>query len=337
MVQTPTPRVSAIMIFLNGEAFLAEAIDSVLAQQGVEWELILVDDGSGPAATAIARAYADNHPGKVRYIEHPGHANLGMSASRNAGLAVARGDYAAFLDADDKWLAGRLQAHVELLDSHPQVSVVIGQTLWWRSWQPAGAHRFKPWEGIDTPLRCVLPLGRVIEPPDAARIYLETRGAGMPGICSVTVRVSDALAVGGFNPDFRTLYEDQVFHFRTALRFRMLATAEIHALYRQHPDSACNSEGRRNSDAKMRPIFLEWLQRHLVESGCTDQRIWTAFRAEMFRFDQPTLWWWSRLPRRARDWWNENSQNLLVLLLGPKGYDRLRQRVGKPPIGVSGP
>jgi glycosyltransferase involved in cell wall biosynthesis len=328
MTDNPQPQVTAIMIFLNGEAFLAEAIESVIAQQGVDWELVLVDDGSGPAATAIAQDYARRHPARIRYIDHPGHANLGMSASRNAGLAAARGACVAFLDADDSWMPLRLKTHLDILDAHPEVSVVIGQTLWWRSWIPAGQARLKPWERVDMPGETGLPLHTVIEPPEVALSYLQTRGCTMPGICSVTVRQCDALAVGGFNPAFRTLYEDQVFHFRIALRFRIWATDVIHARYRQHPDSACNLEGRMQSDARMRPIFLDWLQRHLVESSCTDQRIWKAFRAEMLRFDQPRLWWWSRLPVRARDWWNVNSRRAWIMLLTPRGYMRLRRRLG---------
>ena len=84
------PKVTAILIFLDGERFLAEAIDSILGQTLTDWELILVDDGSGEAASGIARDYAARFPGRIRYTDHPGHANLGMSASRNAGLKLAR-------------------------------------------------------------------------------------------------------------------------------------------------------------------------------------------------------------------------------------------------------
>ena len=78
--------VSVITIFLNSEAFIAEAIDSVLAQDFRSFELILVDDGSTDTSSAIARRYAETHPDRVRYIDHPQHANHGMSASRNAGI-----------------------------------------------------------------------------------------------------------------------------------------------------------------------------------------------------------------------------------------------------------
>src|SRR5215213_8596780 len=94
------PRVSVIMIFLNTERFIEEAIESVFAQTYDDWELVLVDDGSTDASTAIARRYAAQHPHKVRYLEHAVHQNLGMSASRNLGIREAHGEFIAFLDAD---------------------------------------------------------------------------------------------------------------------------------------------------------------------------------------------------------------------------------------------
>lgn len=329
------PKVSVILIFLNGEAFIAEAIDSILAQTFADWELILVDDGTTDGASAIARAYADSHPERIRLIEHPGHANRGMSASRNAGIAVARGDYIAFLDADDVWMPRRLEVHVAILDRHPDVGVVMAPTLMWRSWQTTGRSWFKPWQYLDSVIESGLPAHRVIAPPEVAVSYLERRGGSMPGICSVTVRRDVALAVGGFNDDFRTLYEDQVFHFRTALRVPIWVNDEVLAWYRQHDESACNKEGRMASDLRMRPLFLDWLQGHLVDSGCKDARVWQAFRIEMMRFDQPMLWWWSRLPIRARDWWNVHSRRLWITLLTPTGYSRLRRWLGMAPVDLN--
>jgi glycosyltransferase involved in cell wall biosynthesis len=87
------------MIFLDAERFLAEAVESVLAQRGVTWELLLVDDGSTDAGTQRARSYVEADQGRVRYLEHPGHRNRGMSASRNLGIAAAEGELVA--DAPD--------------------------------------------------------------------------------------------------------------------------------------------------------------------------------------------------------------------------------------------
>src|SRR5438876_10917096 len=94
------PLVSVVIIFWNAERFLREAIESVFAQAYVNWELLLVDDGSTDGSTAIARSGVEQDPQRVRYVEHPGHDNRGMSASRNLGIGNAQGAVVAFLDAE---------------------------------------------------------------------------------------------------------------------------------------------------------------------------------------------------------------------------------------------
>ncbi|HUG86498.1 MAG TPA: glycosyltransferase, partial [Euzebya sp.] len=95
------PLVSVVVPFYNDGQFLEDAIDSVRAQAFEEWELLLVDDGSTDGSTRVARRAAADHSGRIRYLDHPGHANRGAPASRNRGIAMARGSYVAFLDADD--------------------------------------------------------------------------------------------------------------------------------------------------------------------------------------------------------------------------------------------
>ena len=80
-----------IMIFLDERRFIQEAIQSVLSQTYEHWELLLVDDGSRDGSSEIARRIATQYPAKVRYLEHTGHQNLGMSASRNLGVRHAKG------------------------------------------------------------------------------------------------------------------------------------------------------------------------------------------------------------------------------------------------------
>lgn len=85
------PLVSVITIFLNAGKFIQEAIESVFAQTYGKWELLLVDDGSTDGSTEIALGYAKQYPKRVRYLEHNGHRNRGMSASRNLGISDAGG------------------------------------------------------------------------------------------------------------------------------------------------------------------------------------------------------------------------------------------------------
>ena len=114
------PHTSCVVIFLDGAGFIDEAIASVVYQAGFDdWELILVDDGSTDASTAIAKAWAAGDPARIRYVEHDGHQNRGMSASRNLGVALARGTYVAFLDCDDVWLPSALAHRARVAAAYP--------------------------------------------------------------------------------------------------------------------------------------------------------------------------------------------------------------------------
>src|SRR5919106_701644 len=128
------PLVSTVSIFLNGLEFLDEAIQSVFAQTYPHWELIFVDDGSSDGSSEIARGYAERYPDQIRYLEHEGHRNLGMSASRNLGIRESTGDYVALLDADDVWLSGKLEHQVGILERNPDAAMVYGPAEWWYSW-----------------------------------------------------------------------------------------------------------------------------------------------------------------------------------------------------------
>ena len=110
------PLVSVVMPVYNGERFLAEAIESVLAQEYRRLEIIVVDDGSTDSSAAIAGARG------VRCLRQP---NRGVAAARNAGLAAARGTLIAFLDQDDVWLPHKLEVQVEFLAARPSVDLVI--------------------------------------------------------------------------------------------------------------------------------------------------------------------------------------------------------------------
>src|SRR4029078_7176152 len=72
------PLVSAVIVVLNGERFLEEAIGSVVSQTDAAGEVIVVDDGCTDSSPAIVRRFAERHPGRIRLVAHPGHTNLGI-------------------------------------------------------------------------------------------------------------------------------------------------------------------------------------------------------------------------------------------------------------------
>ena len=246
-----TPRVSVVCIFLNEEKFLAEAIESVLAQDYDDWELLLVDDGSTDASTRIALDYAARHSGKIFYLEHPGHANRGMSASRNLGLARARGEFVAILDGDDCWLPGKLAGQVAVLDAHPDAVMVSGGHVEWRSW--AGG-KDETWlsgpvtEGMTWPPRATLgvyPLGRGGDPT------------------APMIRRKVAEAIGGWEEGFPGLYEDQAFLAKVYLAGPVYWSRQIWLKYRRHPDNT-TAWIAWVEYAATRTRFLDWFEGYVA-------------------------------------------------------------------------
>jgi glycosyltransferase involved in cell wall biosynthesis len=292
------------MIFLNGLPYMDEAIESVLAQEYRDWELVLVDDGSTDGSSELAKSYADAHPARIRYVEHEGHANLGMSASRNRGIAEARGEFVCFLDADDIWLPRRLSEHVAMLDANPEVGMVYGPTLYWFSWH--SKQDVDPFfaDQSDVAGDMVLSTGRVHSPPSVLTAFLTTRGGSLPGICSLLCRKEVCVSLGGFESSFRGLYEDQVFLSKVCLNVPVMIHPQVLDYYRQHPDSHCyQAIGRGDYDPdKPHPArgrYLDWLESYLKSHRIDDPVIWSALKKEQFPYRHPTAYAVANAPGEA--------------------------------------
>lgn len=111
---TEAPLVSVVIPAYNAAPWLSAAVDSVLAQDFQDYELIVVDDGSTDGTPGVLARYGD----RIRSLRK---ANGGLSSARNAGIAAARGRYVAFLDADDRWLPGKLAAQVACMEARSEV------------------------------------------------------------------------------------------------------------------------------------------------------------------------------------------------------------------------
>jgi glycosyltransferase involved in cell wall biosynthesis len=110
------PLVSVVVPVYNGERYLGEALDSILAQDYDPFEVIVVDDGSDDGGAELARAR------DVRVLVQ---ANGGPAAARNAGIAASRGSFVAFLDQDDLWVPGKLAKQIEMLVRRPDLGFVF--------------------------------------------------------------------------------------------------------------------------------------------------------------------------------------------------------------------
>lgn len=111
------PRVSIVIPLYQTEAYIADALSSVLAQTFADYEVVVVDDGSRDRGPDIARSCGD---ARVRVVAQE---NRGLAGARNTGIREARGELVALLDADDLWEPGKLAAHVAQFDREPDLDV----------------------------------------------------------------------------------------------------------------------------------------------------------------------------------------------------------------------
>jgi len=275
------PTVSAIIIFLNGEKFIEEAIQSVLAQTYEDWELLLVDDGSTDKSTQIVQYYAEQNNQKVFYFKHHNHQNKGMSASRNLGIHHAKGEYIAFLDADDVWLPDKLARQVTVMKAQPEAGMVYGNTLYWHSWTG---------QRDDQQLDHIPPLGvkpnTLFTPPQLLQLYLSGKAA-VPCTCSILVRHEVIKRVGGFEESFRGMYEDQAFYTKIGLTEPIFVTDDCLDRYRQHANSSCHIAIDTGQAHAARLDFLEWIVTYLSSHHNEGLDIWMVLRRELWLNRQP--------------------------------------------------
>jgi glycosyltransferase involved in cell wall biosynthesis len=305
MTEAPAPGtpslVSCVVIFLDAERYLAEAIDSVLAQTYGRWELILVDDGSRDASAEIARAYVASRPEQIRLLSHPGGGNRGKSASRNLGMRAAQGEFLAMLDADDAWTPEKLEEQVALLRSRPDVDMVYGPVLYWYGWTGRPLDR-----AMEAPSRTGLRAGETSRAFDAPTLLSElvlTETRRHETICpypsSLLFRRRLFLATGGFDEDFQQLYDDVVFIAKAFLNGRTLVVDRVWARYRMHPDEPLShsyqralerGEWHRTEANAAERAFLDRIDQYVREAAQPRSAPWLRLRA---------ILWWARARYRS--------------------------------------
>ncbi|HXH17782.1 MAG TPA: glycosyltransferase family 2 protein [Chitinophagales bacterium] len=112
------PAVTVLMPVYNAEKFLAEAIESVLNQTFLDFELLIINDGSTDGSRKIIQSY---HDGRIRLVDNA--ANMRLIATLNKGIELAQGSYIARMDADDVCLPQRLEKQVAFMNAHPEVGL----------------------------------------------------------------------------------------------------------------------------------------------------------------------------------------------------------------------
>lgn len=177
----PRPLVSVVVPVYNGARFLAAALESILAQDYRPIEVIVVDDGSDDRSAEIARSFG------VRYLFQN---NQGQAAARNAGIREARGEFIAFLDADDLMLPNKIGAQANYLLQHPGVGCVLSgrETL------------LEP--GIELPAWSEKKTAGVGDDSFSERNLYELSHVREGGMSSVMARRRSFDKAGKFNPAF---------------------------------------------------------------------------------------------------------------------------------------
>jgi len=207
------PAVSVVVPVRDGEAFLAEALESVLRQEPAPLEVVVVDDGSTDGSRALAERFGP----PVRVLSQR---NAGPAAARNRGVEATGGEVLAFLDADDLWLPGKLRAQVGHLAEHPESDVVIGLT------QPVRREPADDPDGVWRP---------------CAPVWL----ALLLGCASIRRSAFDR--VGPFAPELR-LGEDVDWFLRAREKgLRIDSLPETVLLHRRHHTNVTGDEARRDA------------------------------------------------------------------------------------------
>jgi glycosyltransferase involved in cell wall biosynthesis len=262
----PAPVVSVVTPTYNAAETIAETIASVAAQSWREFEMIVVDDGSTDDTPRLLARFARRHPWISWFIQ----ANAGPGAARNAAIAMARGEFIAFLDADDLWAPNKLAMQIAAFERNPNAAFVYADE---RDFWPDRERR-------DTLFQQKRPArGNVLRALFERGNFILTSTA--------MVRKSALQAMNGFDPS-RRINEDVDLWFRMAEQYEFDYVPQVLVRRRMLPQSLMHS-----NTINVWRSDLELIDR------------WVQRRPDLFPSDSP----WVRY-RRALTWSRLANQHL---------------------------
>lgn len=206
-----SPLISVIIPAYNCQATIAETLHSVFRQTYSDIEIIVVNDGSNDRTLDILK---DCQDARLHVVSQ---ANAGVSASRNHGMKIAKGDFVAFLDSDDLWFPEKLSEQMTALQNSPESAVAYS---WTDYIDQAGAFLRKGYY-------CNFS-GNVYH-----RLLL---GSFLESGSNPLIRSSALKTVGGFDESLRTC-EDWDLWIRLALEYEFIVVPQVHVQYRVTPSS----------------------------------------------------------------------------------------------------
>jgi glycosyltransferase involved in cell wall biosynthesis len=274
------PKVSIIMPVLNGERYLREAVDSILAQTYDSYELVAVDDGSTDHTCELLHQYGDRL--ELRYVHHP--VRQGIAVSVNDGLRHATGPYVSFLDHDDAWFPQFLETQVDYLERHPDVGMVHSD-----------------FQTIDSK-------GQVIE-ESVARCRDRIRPSGdvfrqllldsFIAANSAVIRKECFDRLGGF--DESLVWGDYHMWLRIARHYKIDYVPQVLTKYRQHPVQNTRDYDERASDRE--PVAVTAIMRILAAYPEAREQLGERtlqHRIAQLYFGMAYHWLWKGIHRPAR-------------------------------------
>jgi len=246
----PSNTVSVIIPAYNGAKFIAETLESILAQTIPPTEIIVVNDGSTDNTASVVKAFGDS----VTLIHTP---NAHQCAARNLGASKATGNWLAFCDQDDLWLPAKLEKQLRLANEAPEIHCVLTDYAEIADGVVSDQSHFSyaP-KDFWTPEH--YQSGFVVRQPITGKLT-----TFQPGISSTPVVKRDFFREsGGFDAAWRFGAEDTCFHFRCLSVVPFGVVPEVLMHYRRHPDSisADSLKQLRNSITVSNYIIAEYPQ-----------------------------------------------------------------------------
>lgn len=297
------PAVSVLMAVFNGQMYLREAVESVLAQTFGDFEFIVIDDGSTDDTLKLLEEFAAKDS-RLRVVSRP---NKGLTLTLNEGLDLARAQFLARMDADDISLPMRFEKQVAYLQEHPDC-VLVGSAV--TMIDPDGS-----------PIRALCS-ERTHEQIDEAHLK-----CGWPVVHPVVMmRTAAVRKIGGYRNQYNTL-EDLDLFLRLAEVGKLANLPDILLKYRQHFSSVTHRKYEQQM-ALRQAIFDETVQRrgmlHRPEAPPPRNKLrqrhelhnywgWQALRAGHISTARKHAWKTIRLAP-----WSSHSWRLLVCSL--RGY-----------------
>ncbi|MGA2352164.1 MAG: glycosyltransferase [Terracidiphilus sp.] len=215
--------ISIVMPAYNAERFLAEAIKSVLAQTWIDFELIILDDGSEDHTREIALRYAQLDS-RVRVKSH---ANIGVAATLNQGMALAASEWVVVMHADDVMMPNRLECQLAFVTAHPELAVAS-------SWI----------KHIDSEGRVIGKGESPLVTHEAVRkLFVANELVGFSHPAAI-LRKSAVLAVGGYSRQLRVNEDIDLWNRMLEHGYKILVQPEYLLKYRIHGSSASIAKAR---------------------------------------------------------------------------------------------